>query len=80
LAFIHDVFKIEPAKLDIFQESDPQGRFIVIENEHRAREETMNDWMLKRKCDGKYEVTFKFPADFMLKPRQRVTVRSRLVQ
>lgn len=57
------------------QETAPDGKFIVLENTHRSKEEPIGEWKLKRKIDGKREIVFTFPKDFILKPSKSVKVR-----
>ena len=38
-------------------ECNPEGKFIVLENTNRNKEEHMDEWKLKRKLDGKKEVS-----------------------
>ncbi|GMR61623.1 hypothetical protein PMAYCL1PPCAC_31818, partial [Pristionchus mayeri] len=55
-------------------ETSPEGKFIVIENTHRSKDEPIGDWKLKRKIDGKKEIVFTFPSDFVLRPGRNVKV------
>ena len=55
-------------------ECSPDGKFIVLENTHRSKDETIGEWKLKRKLDGKREVVYSLPKDFILKPTKRCTV------
>lgn len=52
----------------------PEGKFVTLENTHRGKEEPIGDWKLKRKIDGKREIVFTFPSDFVLHPLKKVTV------
>lgn len=56
------------------QEASPDGKFIVLENTHRSKEEAIGEWKLKRKIDGKREIIYTFPRDFILKPGKSVKV------
>ncbi|KRY27589.1 Intermediate filament protein ifa-1 [Trichinella spiralis] len=60
-------------------ECNPDGKFIVLENTHRAkaRDEPLDEWKLKRKIDGKREVVFTFPPKFVLKAGKNVKVWAR---
>ncbi|OUC46784.1 intermediate filament tail domain protein [Trichinella nativa] len=60
-------------------ECNPDGKFIVLENTHRAkaRDEPLDEWKLKRKIDGKREVVFTFPQKFVLKAGKNVKVWAR---
>eukprot|EP00080_Pristionchus_pacificus_P024452 PDM84472.1 ifa-1 [Pristionchus pacificus] len=55
-------------------ETSPDGKFVVVENTHRSKDEPIGDWKLKRKIDGKKEIVFTFPADFVLRPGKNVKV------
>ncbi|KAK0397109.1 hypothetical protein QR680_001986 [Steinernema hermaphroditum] len=58
-------------------ETSPDGKFIIIENTHRSREENIGEWKLKRKIDGKRELVFTFPKDFILRPGKSVKIWAR---
>ncbi|KAK6015999.1 intermediate filament tail domain protein, partial [Ostertagia ostertagi] len=49
------------------QDPSPDGSYVILENTHRSREEPIGGWKLKRKIDGKHEIVYTFPADFVLK-------------
>jgi len=49
-------------------ETSPEGKFVVLENTHRSKEETIGGWKLKRKIDGKREIVYSLPHDFVLRP------------
>lgn len=55
-------------------ETNPEGKFIVLENTHRSKEESLSEWKLKRKLDGKREIVYTLPKDFVLKPAKSVKV------
>ncbi|MCP9259478.1 Intermediate filament tail domain protein [Dirofilaria immitis] len=52
----------------VVKETSPDGKFIVLENTHRSKEESIGEWKLKRKIDGKREIVYTLPRDFILKP------------
>lgn len=56
------------------QETSADGTFIIIQNTHRAKEELIGEWKLKRKIDGKKEIIYTFPQNFILKPGKSVKV------
>ncbi|KAK5982131.1 Intermediate filament tail domain protein, partial [Trichostrongylus colubriformis] len=56
------------------QDASKDGKYIVIENIHRSREEPIGGWKLKRKIDGKREIVYTFPADFVLKGGKSVKI------
>jgi intermediate filament protein if len=53
---------------------NPEGKFIVLENTHRSKEENLDEWKLKRKIDGKKEIVFTLPKGFVLKPNKTVKI------
>uniref|UniRef100_A0A915ES87 Uncharacterized protein n=1 Tax=Ditylenchus dipsaci TaxID=166011 RepID=A0A915ES87_9BILA len=55
----------------------PDGKYIVVENTHRSKEEFIGEWKLKRKIDGKREIVFTFPKDFVLRPGKTVKIWAR---
>ncbi|VDK79635.1 unnamed protein product, partial [Onchocerca ochengi] len=59
------------------QETSADGTFITIQNTHRAKEESIGEWKLKRKIDGKKEIIYTFPRDFILKPGKSVKIVAR---
>ncbi|TKR81358.1 hypothetical protein L596_015240 [Steinernema carpocapsae] len=59
------------------QECAADGKFIVVHNTHRSKEEPIGEWKLKRKIDGKREVVFTFPKDFVLRAGKSVKVFAR---
>ncbi|CAD6190659.1 unnamed protein product [Caenorhabditis auriculariae] len=59
------------------QETSPEGKFVVLENTHRSKEEAIGDWKLKRKIDGKREIVYTLPADFVLRPGKTVKIFAR---
>lgn len=58
-------------------ECHPEGKYIVLENTNRNKEELMDEWKLKRKIDGKKEVVFTMPSKFVLKPGKTVKIWAR---
>uniref|UniRef100_A0A0N5CC33 Intermediate filament tail domain protein n=1 Tax=Strongyloides papillosus TaxID=174720 RepID=A0A0N5CC33_STREA len=59
------------------QECSPDGKFIIIQNTHRAKDEPIGEWKLKRKIDGKKEIVYTFPKDFVLKGGKTVKIFAR---
>ncbi|CDW54395.1 Intermediate filament protein ifa 1 [Trichuris trichiura] len=55
-------------------ECSPEGKFIILENTHRSKDESLDEWKLKRKIDGKREIVFSFPPKFTLKAGKSVKV------
>lgn len=58
-------------------EASPEGKFVILENSHRSKEEPIGEWKLKRKVDGKQEITYTLPSGFILKPGKTVKVWGR---
>jgi intermediate filament protein if len=58
-------------------ECSPEGKFIILENTSRNKEEQLDEWKLKRKIDGKKEIVFTMPAKFVLKPGKTVKIWAR---
>lgn len=58
-------------------ECSPDGKFIVLENTHRSKDESLDEFKLKRKIDGKREVVYTFPPKFVLKAGRSVKVWAR---
>lgn len=58
-------------------ECDPDGKFIVLENSHRSKEENIGEWKLRRKLDGRKEVVYTFPANIVIKPGKTTKVWAR---
>uniref|UniRef100_A0A0K0DTC5 Intermediate filament protein A n=1 Tax=Strongyloides stercoralis TaxID=6248 RepID=A0A0K0DTC5_STRER len=56
------------------QETAEDGTYILLENTHRAKEENIGEWKLKRKIDNKQEIIYTFPKDFILKPFKTVKI------
>lgn len=57
-----------------FQDAASDGKYVLLENTHRSKEEPIGEWRLKRKIDGKREIVYTFPRDFILKPGKSVKV------
>uniref|UniRef100_A0A915KU57 Intermediate filament tail domain protein n=1 Tax=Romanomermis culicivorax TaxID=13658 RepID=A0A915KU57_ROMCU len=58
-------------------ECSPDGKYIVIENTHRSKDENLDDYKLKRKIDGKREIVFNFPPKYSLKAGRTVKIWTR---
>lgn len=50
------------------------GKYIILENTHRSKEENLGEWKIKRKVDGKKEIVFTLPRDYILKPTKTFKV------
>jgi len=58
-------------------ECDPDGKFVILENSHRSKDENIGEWKLKRKLDGKREITYTFPHNVVVKPGRTVKIWAR---
>lgn len=58
-------------------ECDPDGKFIVLENQHRSKEENIGDWKLRRKLDGRRELVYTFPPNIVIKSGKTTKVWAR---
>lgn len=56
------------------QETSAEGKFVVLENTNRNKEEPIGEWKLKRKIDGKREIIYTIPKDFVLHGGKSVKV------
>ncbi|KAL3112796.1 hypothetical protein niasHT_019770 [Heterodera trifolii] len=55
-------------------ETSPEGKYVVLENTHRSKEEPIGEWKLKRRIDGKREIVYTFPQEFVLRPGKSVKI------
>ncbi|GMT33097.1 hypothetical protein PFISCL1PPCAC_24394, partial [Pristionchus fissidentatus] len=53
------------------------GKFIVLQNTHRAKDENIAEWKLKRKIDGKKEIVYTLPANFVLRAGKQLKIFAR---
>ncbi|KAI6215554.1 Cytoplasmic intermediate filament protein [Aphelenchoides besseyi] len=58
-------------------EAAPDGRYVILENTHRAREEYIGEWKLKRIIDNRRDIVYTFPRDFVLAPGKSVKISAR---
>lgn len=58
-------------------ECSPDGKVIILENTSRNKDITMTNWVLKRRVDSKEELTFKFPANLVLKANKMIRIWAR---
>ncbi|PIO71947.1 intermediate filament tail domain protein [Teladorsagia circumcincta] len=58
-------------------EASPDGKFIVLQNTHRAKDESIGEWKLKRRIDGKREIVYTLPKDFVLRAGKSVKIFAR---
>ncbi|XGW25021.1 hypothetical protein V3C99_006450 [Haemonchus contortus] len=59
------------------QDASQDGKYVTLENTHRSRDEPIGGWKLKRKIDGKHEIVYTFPPDFVLKGGKSVKIWAR---
>ncbi|CAJ0563957.1 unnamed protein product, partial [Mesorhabditis spiculigera] len=55
-------------------EASPDGKYIVLQNTHRAKDEAIGEWKLKRKIDGKREIVYTLPVNFVLRAGKTVKI------
>ncbi|CAJ0938057.1 unnamed protein product, partial [Mesorhabditis belari] len=55
-------------------EASPDGKYIVLQNTHRAKDEGIGEWKLKRKIDGKKEIVYTLPVNFVLRAGKQVKI------
>ncbi|VDN01708.1 unnamed protein product [Thelazia callipaeda] len=48
-------------------ECDPNGRFIMLENNHRSKDENLGEHKLRRKLDNRREIIYTIPPNTVLK-------------
>lgn len=58
-------------------ECDPNGRYIIMENTHRNKEENIGEWKLKRKIDGRREIVFTLPPNVTLPAGKSIKIWAR---
>ncbi|CAI5455312.1 unnamed protein product [Caenorhabditis angaria] len=58
-------------------EATPDGKYIVLQNTHRAKDEHIGDWKLKRRIDGKREIVYTIPKDFVLQGGKTLKIFAR---
>ncbi|VDO94501.1 unnamed protein product [Heligmosomoides polygyrus] len=58
-------------------EASPDGKFIVLQNTHRAKDESIGEWKLKRRIDGKREIVYTLPKDFVLRAGKSLKIFAR---
>lgn len=58
-------------------EASPDGRYIILENTHRSRDEHIGNWKLKRRIDNRRDIVYTFPSDFVLAAGKQVRVWAR---
>jgi intermediate filament protein if len=58
-------------------ECDPDGKFITLENTHRTKEENVGEWKIRRKLEGRKEITYTIPANIVIKPGKSCKIWAR---
>jgi len=58
-------------------ECSPDGKFLVLENTNKSKDQNLDGWMIKRKVDNTPEMNFNFPKGFVLKSGKAVKVWAR---
>lgn len=59
------------------KETSPDGKFVSLENTHRGKEENIGGWKIKRRIDGKREIVYTLPADYVLHPFKTLKIWAR---
>jgi intermediate filament protein if len=59
------------------QECHPEGKYIILENTHRTKEESLDSWKIKRNIDGRKEIVYTLPIQYVLRPESTVKVWAR---
>jgi chromosome segregation ATPase len=57
-----------------FYEINREGKYIILENTSFSQDEDISEFKLVRKLENRKEVSFTFPAHFILKPGQTVKI------
>uniref|UniRef100_A0A1I7XF24 Intermediate filament protein A n=1 Tax=Heterorhabditis bacteriophora TaxID=37862 RepID=A0A1I7XF24_HETBA len=55
-------------------DASPDGKFIVLQNTHRSKDEIISEWKLKRRIDGKREIVYTLPTGFVLRAGKSVKI------
>jgi len=58
-------------------ECSPDGKYIVLENTNKSKDQNLDGWMIKRKVDNAAEMVFSFPKGFVLKSGKSVRIFAR---
>uniref|UniRef100_A0A915K398 LTD domain-containing protein n=1 Tax=Romanomermis culicivorax TaxID=13658 RepID=A0A915K398_ROMCU len=58
-------------------ECHPEGKYIVLENTHRSKDEILDDWKLKRNVDGKLDLEYQFPPRTTIKAGKTIRIWAR---
>jgi len=58
-------------------ECSPDGKYIVLENTNKSKDQNLDGWMIKRKVDNAAEMNFNFPKGFVLKSGKSVKIFAR---
>jgi intermediate filament protein if len=58
-------------------ECSPDGKYIILENTNKSKDQALDGWMIKRKVDNAAEMNFHFPKGFVLKTGKAVKVWAR---
>jgi len=58
-------------------ECSPDGKYIILENTNKSKDQNLDGWLIKRKVDQLGEMIFNFPKGFVLKSGKAVKVWAR---
>uniref|UniRef100_A0A8R1TJR0 Intermediate filament protein B n=2 Tax=Onchocerca TaxID=6281 RepID=A0A8R1TJR0_ONCVO len=58
-------------------ECDPNGKFIMLENSHRSKDENLGEHKLRRKLDNRREIVYTIPPNTILKAGRTMKIWAR---
>ncbi|VDO20128.1 unnamed protein product [Brugia timori] len=58
-------------------ECDPNGKFIMLENSHRSKDENLGEHKLRRKLDNRREIVYIIPPNTVLKAGRTMKIWAR---
>uniref|UniRef100_A0A1I7VWM0 Intermediate filament protein B, variant n=2 Tax=Loa loa TaxID=7209 RepID=A0A1I7VWM0_LOALO len=58
-------------------ECDPNGKFIMLENSHRSKDENLGEHKLRRKLDNRREIVYTIPPNTVLKAGRTMKIWAR---
>uniref|UniRef100_A0AAF5PWS4 Intermediate filament protein B n=1 Tax=Wuchereria bancrofti TaxID=6293 RepID=A0AAF5PWS4_WUCBA len=58
-------------------ECDPNGKFIMLENSHRSKDENLGEHKLRRKLDNRREIVYIIPSNTVLKAGRTMKIWAR---
>ncbi|VDD92146.1 unnamed protein product [Enterobius vermicularis] len=58
-------------------ECDPNGKYIMLENTHRTKDENVGEHKIRRQLDGRREIVYTIPANTILKANHTMKIFAR---